>query len=185
MQGAAINPASGVLWAVEHGPKGGDELNIIGPGKNYGWPVITYGREYNGDPVGAGITAKNGMEQPVYYWNPDVRGRDMAPSGTAFYTGKLFREWKGSIFIGSLVGRNLTRLVIKANHIVGEEHLLADLHQRIRDVRQGPDGALYVLTDPRSPPRVPYDKDQSDFLSDAGDNAGELIRLVPAQASAR
>jgi len=141
-EGAAINPKTGELWEVEHGPAGGDELNIIRSGRDYGWPVISYGRQYTtGKPVGSGATAKRGMEQPLYYWFPDV-----APSGMMFYTGDRFPEWKGNLFVGSLGSRSLMRLVLDGERVVGEERLLTDRNQRIRDVRQGPDGAIYVLT---------------------------------------
>ena len=132
----------GRLWTVEHGAQGGDELNLIEKGKNYGWAVISYGEEYSGEAIAGGSTAKAGFEQPVYYWDPVI-----APSGMQFYTGSAFPEWRGSIFIGGLVSQKLVRLVVKNNRVVGEEHLLADRRQRIRDVRQGPDGALYVVTD--------------------------------------
>lgn len=138
IQSAAINPATGVLWTVEHGPRGGDELNIPQAGKNYGWPVITYGLEYSGAPVGQGITAKAGMEQPIYYWDPVI-----APSGMAFYTGDRFPAWKGSLFIGGLNTEKLVRLALDGNRVVGEEWL--DMGARIRDVVQGPDGFLYLL----------------------------------------
>jgi glucose/arabinose dehydrogenase len=141
-EGAAINPATGELWAIEHGPRGGDEVNIIRKGRDYGWPVISYGRQYSGEAVNHGLTAMKGMEQPIYFWVPSI-----APSGMAFYTGDLFPDWKGNLFIGALAGKHLVRLVLKGDRVVGEESLLADLGQRIRDVRQGPDGALYVLTD--------------------------------------
>ena len=141
-EGAAINPATKELWEVEHGPAGGDELNIIRSGRDYGWPVISYGLQYTtGKPVGSGRTAMAGMEQPIYYWFPDV-----APSGLLFYTGDRFPEWKGNLFVGSMAAHALIRLVIEGERVVGEEHLLTDRNQRIRDVRQGPDGALYVLT---------------------------------------
>jgi glucose/arabinose dehydrogenase len=140
-QSAAINPASGKLWTVEHGARGGDEVNIPQAGKNYGWPVITYGRDYTYLPIGEG-TAKAGMEQPIYYWDPSI-----APSGMAFYTGSLFPEWKGNLFVGALAGRALHRLVLDGERVVGEEALLRDLGERIRDVRSGPDGALWLLTD--------------------------------------
>jgi aldose sugar dehydrogenase len=140
-QSAAINPASGKLWTVEHGARGGDEVNIPQAGKNYGWPVITYGRDYTYLPIGEG-TAKAGMEQPIYYWDPSI-----APSGMAFYTGNLFPEWKGNLFVGALAGRALHRLVLDGERVVGEEALLRDLGERIRDVRSGPDGALWLLTD--------------------------------------
>lgn len=145
VQAAAINPATGELWEVEHGTRGGDELNIVRKGKNYGWPVIAYGIEYQGKPITGGITAQDGMEQPAYYWDPVI-----APSGMVFYTGDLFPEWKGSLFIGGLQTTNLVRLDLKGDRIVGEERLLKDLApkpERIRDVRQGPEGALYLLTD--------------------------------------
>lgn len=141
-EGAAINPRTGELWEVEHGPAGGDELNVIRAGRDYGWPVISYGLQYTtGKPVGSGLTAKAGMEQPVYYWFPDI-----APSGLLFYTGARFPEWKGNLFVGSLAGKALIRLVLDGERVVAEERLLIERNQRIRDVRQGPDGALYVLT---------------------------------------
>lgn len=142
IQGAAIDPASGKLWITEHGPRGGDELNQPEAGKNYGWPVITYGREYSGFKVGDGITTKDGMEQPVYYWKPSI-----GTSGLAVYTGDLFKSWKGNLLAGGLAGTVLERLVLSDGKVVGVEHLLKDREERIRDVRQGPDGAVYVLTD--------------------------------------
>jgi aldose sugar dehydrogenase len=141
VQGAALNPASGKLWTIEHGARGGDEINIPQAGKNYGWPVITYGRDYNYAKIGEG-THKAGMEQPIYYWDPSI-----APSGAAFYTGDLFPEWRGNLFVGALAGQALHRLVLDDERVVGEEKLLSDLGERIRDVRQGPDGALWLLTD--------------------------------------
>jgi glucose/arabinose dehydrogenase len=140
-QAAAIHPATGKLWTVEHGARGGDEVNIPAAGKNYGWPVITYGRDYSGAKIGVG-THKAGMEQPIYYWDPSI-----APSGMAFYTGNLAPAWKGNLFIGALAGQHLARLVLDGESVVAEERLLTNLGERIRDVRQGPDGALYVLTD--------------------------------------
>jgi glucose/arabinose dehydrogenase len=141
-EGAAINPKTGELWEVEHGPAGGDELNIIRSGRDYGWPVISYGKQYtSGKPVGSGLTGMNGMEQPIYYWFPDV-----APSGLMFYTADRFPEWKGNLFVGSLASRALIRLVVEKDRVVAEERLLADRNQRVRDVRQGPDGAIYLLT---------------------------------------
>jgi glucose/arabinose dehydrogenase len=140
-EGLAFNPASGLLWEHEHGAKGGDEVNIIRPGRNYGWPVITYGVDYSDAKIGAG-TQKAGMEQPVYYWDPSI-----APSGMTFYTGNLFPRWKGDLFVGALKAERVVRLVLKGEHVVAEEVLLKGLHERIRDVRQGPDGALYLLTD--------------------------------------
>src|SRR5688572_23987750 len=145
VQAAALNPATGELWEVEHGTRGGDELNIARKGKNYGWPVIAYGIEYQGPPITGGITAQEGMEQPVYYWDPVI-----APSGMVFYTGELFPAWKGSLFVGGLFTKNLVRLDVKGERVVGEERLLKDLQpaaERIRDVTQGPEGALYLLTD--------------------------------------
>ena len=141
-EGAAINPQTGELWEVEHGPAGGDELNVIRSGRDYGWPVVSYGLQYTtGKPVGSGQTAKAGMEQPLYFWFPDI-----APSGLMFYTGDRFPEWRGNLFIGSLGERAVVRLVLDGEHVVGEERLLGDRNQRIRDVRQGPDGLIYVLT---------------------------------------
>ena len=140
--GGAIDPKTGDLWTDENGPRGGDELNHVHGGKDYGWPVITYGEEYSGDKIGEGLTQKAGMEQPVYYWDPVI-----APSGLMFYTGNLFPAWKGSIFIGSLRQRRLVRLSLDGDKVVGEEHLLVNLGQRIRDEKQGPDGAIYLLTD--------------------------------------
>ena len=151
-EGAAINPRTGELWEVEHGPAGGDELNIIRSGRDYGWPVISYGRQYTTDkPVGSGRMAAPGMEQPLYFWLPDI-----APSGMLFYTGERFPEWKGNLFVGALAAHALVRLVLDGERVVGEERLLTERNQRIRDVRQGPDGAIYLLT---------------------GD--GALLRLVP------
>ncbi len=141
-EGLAFDPKSGRLWETEHGPRGGDELNIIEKGKNYGWPVIVHGIDYPGTAIGEGITHKEGMEEPVYYWDPVI-----APSGFAFYTGNLFPQWRGSVFVGGLAGMVLARLTIVNDKVVAEEPLLTDLHSRIRDVRVGPDGAVYVLTD--------------------------------------
>jgi glucose/arabinose dehydrogenase/mono/diheme cytochrome c family protein len=141
-EGLAFDPRTGRLWLNEHGPRGGDELNIIAKGKNYGWPVIAHGIDYPGTAIGEGITHKEGMEEPVYYWDPVI-----APSGLAFYTGAMFPQWRGSIFVGGLRGRMLDRLTIVNDRVVAEEPLLTDLQARIRDVRVGPDGAVYVLTD--------------------------------------
>ena len=143
-QSLAINPASGEVWEIEHGPRGGDEVNIVGKGRNYGWPVIGYGIDYSGAKIHAG-TARDGMEQPVKYWVPSI-----APSGMLFYTGKLFPKWSGSLFTGALTGTMLVRLSLNGNTVTGEERLLQNLHERIRDVRQGPDGALWLLTDSSS-----------------------------------
>jgi glucose/arabinose dehydrogenase len=142
IQSAALHPSTGELWEVEHGTRGGDELNIARKGKDYGWPTIAYGIEYRGTPITGGITQKDGMEQPIYYWDPVI-----APSGMAFYTGTLFPAWKGSLFIGGLVSRELVRLTLDGEKVTGEERLLRDVGERIRDVRQGPEGALYLLTD--------------------------------------
>jgi glucose/arabinose dehydrogenase len=140
-QGLAVNPATGDLWEIEHGPRGGDEVNIIGKGKNYGWPVIGYGIDYSGAKI-HDSTARPGMEQPIKYWVPSI-----APSGMTFYTAELFPKWRGSLFTGALAGRMLVRLSLDGNTVTGEERLLQNLNERIRDVRQGPDGALWLLTD--------------------------------------
>lgn len=142
VQGLAFHPVTGDLWEVEFGPRGGDELNRIQPGKNYGWPTITYGIEYSGEKVGAGIQQKEGLEQPVYYWDPVV-----SPSGITFYSSDNIPEWKNNLFIGGLSSMHIVRLVIENNKVVGEERLLADEGQRFRDVTQGKDGALYAVTD--------------------------------------
>jgi aldose sugar dehydrogenase len=154
VQAAALNEASGKLWTVEHGARGGDEINIPEAGKNYGWPVISYGRNYDGSKIGVG-TRKAGLEQPVYYWDPSI-----APSGATFYTGRLFPEWQGNLFVGALAGHALHRLVLEGDKVVGEEILLSDLGARIRDVRQGGDGALWLLTD---------------------EERGRVLRVVPRQ----
>ncbi|MGH6816382.1 MAG: PQQ-dependent sugar dehydrogenase [Hyphomicrobiaceae bacterium] len=140
-QSAAIHPATGKLWTVEHGARGGDEINIPEKGKNYGWPVISYGVDYSGAKIGEG-TRKAGMEQPIYYWDPSI-----APCGMAFYTGDEIPAWKGNLFVGALAHQHVSRLVLDGEKVVAEEKLLTDLRARIRDVRSGPDGALYVLTD--------------------------------------
>ena len=141
-EGLAFNPNTGELWETEHGPRGGDELNTPKAGKNYGWPVIVHGIDYPGETIGQGITAKEGMEQPHYYWDPVI-----APSGLAFYHGNLFPSWKNSVFVGALRGQMLDRLSLSGTKVTGEEPLLVDLHARIRDVRIGPEGAVYVLND--------------------------------------
>lgn len=151
-QSAAINPQTGALWTVEHGARGGDEINIPEAGKNYGWPVISYGRHYSGGKIGEG-TAKDGMEQPIYYWDPSI-----APSGMAFVTSNLYPDWQGNLLIGALRGQHLSKLELDGNSIGSEDQLLTGLGERIRDVRQAPDGFLYVLTD---------------------SDDGQLIRLVP------
>jgi glucose/arabinose dehydrogenase len=139
---AAAFDAQGRLWAIEHGPQGGDELNRIDRGKNYGWPLQSYGEEYSGLAIAGAATARAGMEQPVYYWDPVI-----APSGAQFYTGDAFPEWRGSLFIGALREQRLVRLTLAGDRVTGEEHLLVERGRRIRDVRQGPDGALYLVTD--------------------------------------
>jgi glucose/arabinose dehydrogenase len=153
VQGAALHPTTGELWEVEHGTRGGDEINIARAGRDYGWPTIAYGVEYNRRPITQGITAKAGMEQPLYYWDPVI-----APSGMLFYTGALFPQWRGSLFIGGLGSTHLARLSLEGERVVGEERLLSELGERIRDVRQGPEGAIYILTD---------------------EPKGRLIKLVP------
>ena len=140
-QGLTLHPETGRIWEAEHGPKGGDEINILTPGTNYGWPVITYGRSYAGLKIGEG-TAKPGMAQPVQHWTPSI-----SPSGMVFYTGEDFPAWRGSLFLGGLSARVLVRLALDDTKVVHEERLLEDLGERIRDVRQGPDGRLYLLTD--------------------------------------
>lgn len=142
-QGAALHPVTGELWASEHGPQGGDEINIVRSGKNYGWPVVTYGHEYvTGFQVGEG-SSKPGMEAPITWWVP----KSIAPSGLAFYTGNRYPEWKGNLFSGALAGEALWRLQLDGNRVVARQPLLTQLGERIRDVRQGPDGWLYLLTD--------------------------------------
>lgn len=140
-QAAALHPQTGVLWAIEHGARGGDEINIIGAGKNYGWPVIAYGRNYDMTKIGKG-TAQAGMEQPIYYWDPSI-----APSGMLFYDGDMFPEWQGNLFVGALAKTALARLSLDGDAVVAEERLLEQRGDRIRDVVQGPDGALYLLVD--------------------------------------
>jgi glucose/arabinose dehydrogenase len=153
-QGLAFHPQTGKLWEHEHGPRGGDEVNIIEKGKNYGWPVIGYGIDYNGAKIHQS-THKEGMEQPVKYWVPSI-----APSGMAFYTGDLFPKWKGSLFVGAMVPGFLVRLEVDGDKVGNEERILRELDERIRDVRQGPDGAIWMVTD--------YSE-------------GRLLRLAPAR----
>jgi len=141
VQGAALNPQTGQLWTAEHGARGGDEINIPRKGRNYGWPVITYGVDYSGAKIGEG-TAKAGMEQPIYYWDPSI-----APSGMAFYTADKFPAWRGSILVGALAGQLVARLEMDGEKVTHEERILHELGERIRDVRQGPDGFVYLLTD--------------------------------------
>ncbi|MCA0423936.1 MAG: PQQ-dependent sugar dehydrogenase [Proteobacteria bacterium] len=154
IQGAALHPVTGRLWTVEHGAKGGDEINRPEAGKNYGWPVITYGRDYTGAKIGIG-TAGPGMEQPVHYWDPSI-----APSGMMFYTGDAFPAWKGSLFVGALAGAHVSRLTLDGDRITGEERLLDGMGHRIRDIRQGPDGLIYLAVDA---------------------NEGLILRLVPGR----
>ena len=140
-QGLALHPETGELWEHEHGPRGGDEVNVIYPGRNYGWPVVTYGREYVGGSIGEG-THKEGMEQPIKYYVPSI-----APSGMAFYSGKQFPGWRGNLFIGAMVLEHLNRLVLDGRRVVEEERLLSKLGFRVRNVVEGPDGLLYLLVD--------------------------------------
>jgi glucose/arabinose dehydrogenase len=141
VQAAAFDP-QGRLWEIEHGTNGGDELNLVVKGKNYGWPLVAYGQEYSGQPIKGAVTARAGFEQPVYYWDPVI-----APSGAQFYTGELFPEWQGSLFVGSMRQTRLVRLTIENDRVTGEEHLLVDRARRVRDVRQGPGGELFIVTD--------------------------------------
>jgi len=148
-EGAAINPATGELWVTDHGPQGGDEIDIIRAGKNYGWPDVSYGTQYDFQrndgrknvPVGNGRTSMAGVEEPAYFWFPDI-----APSGMMFYTGDKFPEWKGNLFVGGLEAQALVRLVLNGDRVVAEERLMTDRHQRVRDIRQAPDGSIYLLT---------------------------------------
>ncbi len=154
-EGLAFNPANGELWEQEHGPKGGDEINIVRKGANYGWPVVSYGVNYDGTPVGTGKERADGMADSVWHWTPSI-----APSGMAFYTGDLFPGWKGSLINGALKFELVARLTLDGDKVTQEERLLQGLHERIRDVRQGPDGALYLLTD---------------------NTAGRILRVAPAK----
>ena len=144
LQGATLHPETGQLWTIEHGARGGDEVNTPLPGLNYGWPIITYGKDYSGLSIGVG-TALEGMEQPIHYWDPSI-----APSGLTFYTGEQFPEWRGNLLVGSLKFELLVRLVIENGQIVHEERILGGLGDRIRDVEQGPDGFVYLLTDEKN-----------------------------------
>ncbi|MFN4186016.1 MAG: PQQ-dependent sugar dehydrogenase, partial [Hyphomonas sp.] len=141
VQGVAVD-ASGAVWTIEHGTRGGDELNQPRPGGNYGWPVIAYGVEYSGQPINEGVTAREGTEQPVYYWDPVI-----APGGMTFYDGAMFPDWQGNLLVAALREKHIARLVIQNGRVVGEERLLTDLNQRIRDVAVGPDGAVWAITD--------------------------------------
>jgi glucose/arabinose dehydrogenase len=153
-QGLTFHPQTGKLWEHEHGPRGGDEINIIEKGKNYGWPVIGYGIDYSGAKIHAS-TSKAGMEQPVKYWVPSI-----APSGMSFYMGELFPAWRGNMFVGALAGQVLVRLDVNGDKVGNEERLLQELGERIRDVRQGPDGALWLVTD---------------------NSAGRVLRVMPTR----
>ena len=152
-QGLTVHPTTGAVWEIEHGPRGGDELNQLRPGANYGWPLVTYGVDYGGAKIGDG-TSKPGIEEPAKYWVPSI-----SPSGMAFYSGAAFPNWRGNLFTGGLNGQVLVRLVLEGDKVVREERLLEGKVGRIRDVRQGPDGRLYLLTDAA---------------------AGRLLRLDPA-----
>jgi glucose/arabinose dehydrogenase len=156
IQGAAIRPGSGDLWSSENGPRGGDEINRHRPGANFGYPIVSYGREYSGSPINGGLTARDGLAQPVYFWTPSI-----APSGMTFYDGTLFPEWRGNLLVAALAGKRIERLVLEGDRVVAEEPLLLERCQRMRAVYQGPDGALYVLTD---------------------EDAGQLLRVVPVGA---
>jgi glucose/arabinose dehydrogenase len=142
VQGLALHPETGDLWEAEFGPRGGDEINLAQPGKNYGWPIITYGIEYGGEKIGDSLQHQEGMEQPVYYWDPVI-----SPSGITFYSSDAIPEWKNNLFVAALSGQHIARLVIEDNKVVGEERLLSDEAQRFRDVTEGLDGALYAVTD--------------------------------------
>ena len=154
IQAAAINPESGVLWEIEHGPMGGDELNIPEAGKNYGWPVVSFGLNYSGTPVGSGESDGPGFEDAIYQWTPVI-----APSGMAFYGGEAFPNWRGDLFVGGLRSTALVRLELDGNSVAHEERILEDAGLRIRDVQEGPDGALYLVTD---------------------EDNGQVLRLVPS-----
>ena len=154
VQSAALD-GEGRFWIVDHGPRGGDELNLIERGKNYGWPVVTFGQEYSGAPVANSVTEREGFQSPVYYWDPVI-----APSGAQFYSGDAFPGWQGDLFVGGLAGEKLVRLVIENGKVTGEEHLLTERGQRVRDVKQGADGSLFIVTDEKN---------------------GELWKIVPGQ----
>jgi aldose sugar dehydrogenase len=157
IQAAAINPATGALWEIEHGPKGGDELNIPEAGKNYGWPIVSFGVNYNGSPVGSGEADAPGFEDPIYQWTPVI-----APSGMAFYSGGAIPEWQGNLFVGGLASTALVRLELDGNAVTHEERILEDAGLRIRDVAEGPGGALFIVTD---------------------EDNGQVIRIGPANES--
>jgi glucose/arabinose dehydrogenase len=151
-EGLAFHPQTGELWIVDHGPQGGDEINIVRPGRDYGWPNVTYGKQYDDRQadgrknvfVGTGLTSMEGVEEPRYYWVPSI-----APSGMMFYTGNLFPAWRGNLFVGAMAGQHLVRLVLEGDKVVAEERLLADRKWRIREVKQGPDGAIYIFAQNR------------------------------------
>lgn len=153
IQGADLHPVTGELWTVEHGARGGDEVNAPKAGKNYGWPIITYGEDYDGSPIGGGITQKAGMEQPIYYWDPVI-----APGGARFYRGDLFKGWKNNLLIAGLASNALVRLTLDGEHVTGEERLMLGAG-RLREIAEAADGALWIVTD---------------------ENDGRVIRLVPA-----
>ena len=155
VQAAALHPETGVLWEIEHGPRGGDELNVIAPGANYGWPIVTLGVEYSGFTIGDGLTSAEGMVDAIYSWTPVI-----APSGMLFYSGDAFPGWQGDLFVGGLASTALVRLSLDGEKVTGEERLLESLSLRIRDVAQGPDGALYVATD---------------------ESRGQILRIAPAE----
>ncbi|GAA4523108.1 PQQ-dependent sugar dehydrogenase [Chelativorans composti] len=155
IQAAALNPVTGVLWEIEHGPRGGDELNVIEPGANYGWPIVTLGINYDGTTIGEGLQHKDGMVDAIRTWTPVI-----APSGMIFYQGDAFPDWKGNLFVGGLASTALVRLTLSGDSVTGEERLLESLRLRIRDVAEGPDGSIYVITD---------------------EDNGEILRITPAQ----
>jgi glucose/arabinose dehydrogenase len=148
-EGAALHPETGELWMIDHGPQGGDEINVVRAGRDYGWPDVSYGRQYDARQldgrknvrVGSGATSMEGVEEPIYYWVPSI-----APSGMMFYTGDLFPQWKGNLFIGAMGGQHLVRLVLKGERVVAEERLLAERKERVREVRQAADGSIYILS---------------------------------------
>jgi glucose/arabinose dehydrogenase len=142
VQGIAVQPGTGAIWTIEHGARGGDELNRVEAGKNYGWPTIAYGIEYRGGPIGEGLTAREGLEQPNYYWDPVI-----APGGQTFYSGAMFPAWDGNLLVAALGGQHIARLVLDDGRVVGEERLLTDLGERVRDVAVAADGAVWAITD--------------------------------------
>jgi glucose/arabinose dehydrogenase len=158
IQAAALHPETGEVWEIEHGPKGGDELNVAEAGKNYGWPIVSFGVNYSGTPVGSGEADAPGFEDPLYQWTPVI-----APSGMLFYGGEAFAEWRGNLFVGGLGSTALVRLELDGRNVTHEERILDDAGKRIRDVAEGPDGALYVVTD---------------------EDNGEILRLSPAEGAA-